>query len=298
MESASLAFAARQTYRYLRVGIVVLTAVLGASVVGVVASEGWVWRGSISAYFYSPARSVFVGALMAIGICLVALQGRLHLEEELLNLAGLLMPFVALVPAPYAATTCGAARTCVPEDLVAGVVNNVWAFAVGAMGAIVVAAVVAARDGRLRGAVRWALLVQAGVVVTMVAGLQLDRVRFLAIAHYATATPLFLAMVAVVWVNGRATNRRLRLGDRSVGYGRMYGPIALGMLLVIAVAGVLAAWEFFIGGRVLSGRWLFWVETLVLGGFAAFWVVQTAEFWQETVPEDLTCPSLIPRRPR
>ncbi len=111
MESASLAFAARETYRYLRVGIVVLTAVLGSSVVGVAVTEGWVWRGSISAYFYSPARSVFVGALMAIGICLVALQGRLHLEDELLNTAGLLMPFVALVPAPYEATTCGAART-------------------------------------------------------------------------------------------------------------------------------------------------------------------------------------------
>ena len=31
------------------------------------------------------------------------------------------------------------------------------------------------------------------------------------------------------------------------------------------------------------------IEVALLAAFAAFWVLQTAEFWRETVPEDLTC---------
>lgn len=289
MEGSSLALAARQTYRYLRVGIVVMTFVLAVSVVLAAGAEGWSWRDSISAYFYSPARSVFVGALMAIGICLVALQGRIAVEDGLLNLAGLLMPYVALVPIPFADARCAPAATCVPDDLVPGVVNNVWAYSLGALAAIGVAAWVAAREGRWRGSVRTALAIQCAVVVVLLIGLQLDRERFLTAAHYVTAVPLFVAMVAVVVVNGRYSRHRIRLGERTFAYARLYYPIALGMLAVLIVAGVLGAVGLFGGGPVMDGRWLLWVEVALLAAFAAFWVLQTAEFWRETVPEDLTC---------
>jgi hypothetical protein len=55
-------------------------------------------RGSISAYFHSPVRSIFVGCLMAIGVCLIAIQARTVWEETFLNLAGLFAFVVALVP--------------------------------------------------------------------------------------------------------------------------------------------------------------------------------------------------------
>ncbi len=296
MEGSSLALAARHTYRYLRVGIVVMTFVLAVSVVLAAGGEGWSWRASISAYFYSPARSVFVGALMAIGICLVALQGRIALEDGLLNLAGLLMPYVALIPVPFEDPRCAPAVVCVPDDLVGGVVNNVWAYSSGALVAIGVAAWVAARERRLRGSVRTALVVQFAVVVVLLIGLQLDRARFLTAAHYVTAVPLFLAMVAVVYVNGRSSRHRIRLGERTFAFTRLYYPIALAMLAVLVLAGALGAAEFFSGGAALQGRWLFWVEVALLAAFASFFVVQTAEFWVETVPEDLTCPPLLPRR--
>ncbi|WP_149750099.1 hypothetical protein [Nocardioides antri] len=85
------------TYRYLRV-IAVLPAVWLLLAMAVV----WVVRGevfdSISDYYGGPLRDVFVGALMASGICLVAYKGESKLEDYALNFAGINAFFVALVP--------------------------------------------------------------------------------------------------------------------------------------------------------------------------------------------------------
>ncbi|MDZ4802796.1 MAG: hypothetical protein SGI92_31935 [Bryobacteraceae bacterium] len=84
------------TFRILRCAIVGASLVMaGALIMEAIRVD---IRGSISAYFYSPARSIFVGGLMAIGVCLIALQARTVPEETFLNLAGLLAFVVALVP--------------------------------------------------------------------------------------------------------------------------------------------------------------------------------------------------------
>ncbi|HEV2758739.1 MAG TPA: hypothetical protein VGV86_04135, partial [Acidimicrobiales bacterium] len=62
------------TFRMLRCAIVAATLVLAVALVMEAARTGSI-RGSISAYFYSPVRSIFVGCLMAIGLCLIAIQG-------------------------------------------------------------------------------------------------------------------------------------------------------------------------------------------------------------------------------
>ncbi|MFN3600813.1 MAG: hypothetical protein ACK4UY_05425 [Dietzia sp.] len=54
--------------------------------------------GSLSAFYYSPARSLFVGVLVAIGVALVAYRGYTRGENALLNVAGILSVVVALVP--------------------------------------------------------------------------------------------------------------------------------------------------------------------------------------------------------
>ncbi len=99
------ASAAVRTYRYLRLSLVGLVLLLLFCV--------WLERlggaeankhlGSISAYYYTPARSVFVGALVAIGISLAAIVGRRGFEDSALNIAGMLAPVVALVPTPRGA---------------------------------------------------------------------------------------------------------------------------------------------------------------------------------------------------
>src|SRR5687768_9133340 len=85
------------TFRVMRCAIVA-AALLLAIALALEAFRAGSIRGSISAYFYSPVRSVFVGCLMAIGVSLIAIQARTVPEETFLNLAGLFAFVVALVP--------------------------------------------------------------------------------------------------------------------------------------------------------------------------------------------------------
>lgn len=52
---------------------------------------------SLSAYYYTPAKPVFVGALLIIGFAMIAMWGMTWWEDAALNLAGLLLMVVALV---------------------------------------------------------------------------------------------------------------------------------------------------------------------------------------------------------
>ena len=53
---------------------------------------------SISSFYYSPARGVVVGTLVAIGVALIAYRGYTRGENRLLNAAGALAVVVALFP--------------------------------------------------------------------------------------------------------------------------------------------------------------------------------------------------------
>ena len=59
---------------------------------------------SISAYYYTPVGAVFIGVLVTMGVCLVALKGNTDGEDVLMNLAGMLAPGVAFIPTPDAGT--------------------------------------------------------------------------------------------------------------------------------------------------------------------------------------------------
>src|SRR3954454_17073222 len=98
-----------KSYRYLRLSIVVVVAALMASVLLEVVHAGC-WQESISAYYYTPTHSVFVGGLVAIGVALIAVKGSTDLEDALLNISGVLAPIVAFVPPspPLATDLCQA----------------------------------------------------------------------------------------------------------------------------------------------------------------------------------------------
>ena len=111
---AALPGPVRLTYRYLRVSVVAMALLLFVAI-GLDALAGGERFGSISGYFYSPVRSVLVGALVAIGPALVAIKGRPGWEDVLLDLAGMVIPLVAFVPVPreLGEAVCGAGRSFV-----------------------------------------------------------------------------------------------------------------------------------------------------------------------------------------
>lgn len=101
------------TYRYLRMIMVLPATFLFLATLFEAASRGWVFRDSISDSYQGPVRDVFVGALMASGICMIAYKGRSKLEDYALNFAGFNAFFVALVPSNFTAVLNESATTSI-----------------------------------------------------------------------------------------------------------------------------------------------------------------------------------------
>ncbi|MGH3335793.1 MAG: hypothetical protein ACRDOZ_08230, partial [Nocardioides sp.] len=202
-----LDLAARKTYRYLRVAVVAMAVLLGTSVgIEIVFGPRGGILDSISAYYYTPVRGVFVGSLLAVGLGLVAIKGRKGPEDLMLNLAGMLAPLVALVPTPISVPVAGfeVERRTVPAALVPAVENNVAALLVlGVVGLAFTWATVGdgpSRSAHLRG------IAAASVLVVGLAGwFGFGRESFLEYGHYAAAVPMFGLIVGVAVVNARHT---------------------------------------------------------------------------------------------
>lgn len=90
---------ALRTYFAIRMGVVAVIGALGYAVWRDVAgsTDDCVQR-SLSAYYYTPVRPVFVGTLLIVGFALIVMWGKTWAEDASLNLAGLLLTVVALVP--------------------------------------------------------------------------------------------------------------------------------------------------------------------------------------------------------
>ncbi|WP_125776534.1 hypothetical protein [Antribacter gilvus] len=97
-EPLATASHAAATYLYLRVAIILMIVLLAGAVIAWDRSpQNDVPLGSISASWYTPVQSIFVGVLVAVGAAMIAIRGR-GLQEPLLNFAGLFAPVVAFVP--------------------------------------------------------------------------------------------------------------------------------------------------------------------------------------------------------
>jgi len=78
---------ALDTYRYLRGGIPVMLVLLAAALI-IERAGATCWQTSISAYYFTSAHAVFIGAICAIGTLLIVYKGSRDTEDILLNLAG------------------------------------------------------------------------------------------------------------------------------------------------------------------------------------------------------------------
>jgi hypothetical protein len=286
------ASAAVRTYRYLRLSLVGLVLLLLGSVflerfTGVAANQR---LGSISAYYYTPSRSVFVGALVAIGISLAAIVGRRGFEDSALNIAGMLAPVVAFVPTPRGAggAPCDPDGRCsVPPEFVPSVVNNIWGLLGLGLAGICLGAVTILRRPETSKGTRIGFVVVAATWVAFALWFKFGRESFLGGAHFGAAVPLFALMTGVAYVNARdAADRRAGAAARAAkSYATIYGVVAGVMAATFAVAVVLVVKDLLFGGGTPE-EWVLWVEVVLLVSFATFWVAQTFDYWADGLPED------------
>jgi hypothetical protein len=291
------------SYRYLRLSIVVLVVTLGMSLL-IERSKAVCMQGSISAYYYTPVHSVFVGALVAMGVVMVALKGRDPVEDLFFNLAGVLAPVVAFVPTGRPSTICSRAGDGVTIDSTALVSNNMPALLVGAAIAIVVAYGIAQGQGKVRvqeqvkkvprstalGIVLSALLLGAGVGWYL-----LDVDTFAKHAHAVAAVSMFTAIWCAVLLNAGWPDGAIRrvygllgvdlpppAGPRQLSYRRWYRGLSLFMAGAAVAVGITLAFGWDWDSRV------FWLEAAEISPFALFWLLQTFESWEYGVEPPAT----------
>ncbi|NLJ53493.1 MAG: hypothetical protein GX344_05085 [Intrasporangiaceae bacterium] len=274
------ALAAIKTYRYLRLALAGLVVLLFSSLFIEWQAVGRTCvQATISAYWHTPVRGVFVGVLVTMGICLIVLKGNNKAEDVLLNLAGILAPGVAFIPAAPS-DSCSSAPD-LPGDHGPAIANNMQALFVLGVLAVVVAIALAVREsGSLRGLHRWDKLgIAIGLGATGGGALwfYVSRSTFIEHGHNAAAIAMFLALVAVVWVNARdvkeTVERHPALARVRASYVTAYRIIAVAMLVTLglAVVGHLIGWAYA----------LLVVEILLITFFGIFWIIQTRELWNQ-----------------
>ena len=276
-----------RSYRYLRLTIVIMVVV---AIVAVLIEERVVgddcWLRSFSAYFYTPVHSVFIGALVAIGACLIAVKGTDPLEDACLNIAGILAPVVAFVPTNRPELSCGS-TLLVPDDFTSDatrpfVINSIVTYAIVGLAVVGLAFLIADRDKvgdklkemknkGLRNEQVIGLLVALGVTVFLIVWLAYFRRSFFENAHDKTAIAMFIAIAVA------ALTRALRAASPR------YRPWYWLAVVIMASAAVPFVWGITSDGFQHE---VIWIEMIELVGFCAFWIVQSVEHWHLKI----TCP--------
>lgn len=278
----------QRTYRYVRVALVTVIVFLGVGVAAQISAEGPLV--SVSASYYTPARNVFVGALCAVSLALLALSGR-SLEQALLDVAALLAPVIALVPTPVEPgdvpalhPDCPGSVPCIPADVLPEIGNGMLSLAVMAGFGVVASLVLAAVQRTLTPGLGGAIAVATAVVAAGTAWWVVAPDAF-ALGAHAAATIGFFALVtavaAIAAVRPVAASDRRRRSLR-----RMYAAIATGiglaLLFLAIVVGLRGAGLDLVDA---SGAPLIFIgEAVALVLFGAFWAVQTVELWDAADP--------------
>lgn len=279
------------TYRYLRIAMPVLVVILGTSVIYQVfaPTDDDCWLGSISAYYYTAARAVFVACLCAIGTCLIVYRGNTTREDVALNVAGFMAFFVAFIPTPLKKLEVSPGASCersnVPSDeqLVAALNNNIFALLIGATVAVGVIFWFRSKSSNTNGprtsAIPFISTTVAVLAAWAVFAIWPERVR--SSGHIVAAVIVFAGIIVVVamnsftwsWLDPKAVAPKRR-------YRNAYRLILGAMLLVMGVLGVIALLEAY-------DHAVFWLEAGVIALFAVYWIVQTFELWNVTKRSDL-----------
>lgn len=291
-----------KSYRYLRTAMVGLLVGLGVAVGYQTWRQGFDLLGSVSAYYYTPAQAIFVGALIGIAACMIALKGTTAVEDVFLNLGGMFAAVVAIVPTSRGEDYESAVRECeqaagpllserastafdcpsvqaLAEATRANVENNMVALLVlGGLGILATGLFALRERPGSRQKFWWgfgaSIAVYAAGAVAFITSIE----WFIDHAHYIAAAGLVLCVFVVAVANVRRHQGEQAGGDQGLGQtvGGLLSPRRNGWYAWIARAMLVAA----VGGALL---WyfdvitLFWLEISVAALFALFWMVQTIE---------------------
>jgi hypothetical protein len=278
--------AAVRTYQYLRIGMVGVVGLLVVSL-GIEYFDAGCFQQSVSAYYFTPVRAIFVGGLMAIGAALIFISGRTTAEDVALNVAGMFAPLVAIIPTTDVGVCWSSSPPARPvvdgelaEWVVAGVRNNVPALLI--MGVVALATIalipVATRNGSPWSALARsdrsskASLAIVAVVLLVLWWAYTSWDGFFDHAHGYSAVAMFACLALAVAANA------WQLRHERGGWFWAYSAIAVSM----PVAGLLV-WV----ASMASGGWdhaVLALEGIEIGLFAAFWALQTVRDWNRTVP--------------
>ena len=288
-----------KTYRYLRIGIVGAVVLLAASILWERFKVGDMgracWQTSISAYYYTPARAIFAGALLVIGFALIMIKGR-RWEDVCLNIAGMLAPIVAVVPTgelggetrvvdgvtekvPRCLPSVSLTESGgIPTDVLKATVgNNFHALLIVGFVGLVVAVGIALFVNGPRATLE---PVEPGTKKSLAATGGLLLVGLLLItywdgfytgAHTPAAVIMFLFLGGAVLFNARKPRE-----DADRAYARWYWIVFWSML---GGAIVIVGLQKFL----FKDHTVFALEAWEIGLFALFWIVQTAENWDEEI---------------
>lgn len=276
-----------KTHRYLRLSLVLLVVTLLLSVlIQTVVSEweplevGWNLLPSISHYYFTPARNVFVGTLVAASVVLLALSGRGR-ATTLLDIAAIFAPLIALVPTGI---PCGGSTVCVPAESMDDVRVGVATYVIVVIVVVVTMAVIRKAKGIANPGARLvsivALVTGGGLaILAFVPGLN-DEFPFnlwpIGSIHFAVTLLFFGAFAAVPILHARERSDPGEVAPtpRHATIYRWVTWLMMADLVVLIVApfvhGVTGGFPL-----VLIG------ETIALGLFAWFWWVQTFQRWNE-----------------
>ena len=286
---------ALDTYRYLRGGIPVMLVMLGVALI-IERAHATCWQTSISAYYFTAARGVFVGAVCAIGTLLIVYKGSKDTEDVLLNLAGILAFVVAFVPTSRPVLLCGDSAMDAGAVSSGASLGNVWALVVALVVARVASWWMYRRTGTDRGRsplAEVAVWVQRGVLAVGLVTLIVVPDWFVANAHGVAAVAMFVAFIGTVLINAFMAGRQDddKCPHRKA-YHRFYQAISLAMVLTL-VAAVTAH-------LVLSGfnHAVLVVEVALIVEFGAYWLVQTVELWNTATRDELVGADCKPRDER
>jgi hypothetical protein len=273
---------AMRSYRYLRIGMVGAVLALAVSI-AIERFDSGCWQTSISAYYYTPVRAVFVGGLMAIGMSLIAIKGSTPWEDTFFNFAGIMAPAVAVLPTMSVGDCWSVAPPSQPRDnsgqladwLVANIDNNTRALLIAGFAGLVAAAVIAAiarRDllapARVGGRDLRVGLLATLVVLLVVLALHRWWDDFPTRAHGGAAVLMFVFLGA-----GIASNAWQR---REKPERRTYMWIYIAVVAAMAAAGIVLPW---------FGGWdhnILILEAVEIALFVVFWLTQTREHWGDT----------------
>jgi hypothetical protein len=296
-----------KSYTYLRTAMVALLIALGVAVFYETRRQGFLLT-SVSAYYYTPAQAIFVGTLIGLAACMIALNGTFGSEEVFLNLGGMFAAVVAIVPTSRGEDYRAALRACrelseqeltgvdcpnvlaLADATKANVENNMVALLVVGGLALVAGLLFALRDKKLRNRRGlgkgfwlgfWAAL---GVWLAAAVAFLASTDWFIDNAHYIAAVALVVCIVAVAIANALRHDRQ-QLGAAST-RGEPTPKGASGTLIrppmqlnryawlawLIVVGSVIGF--FLVLGDVIT---VFWLEIGVALLVAVFWMVQTID---------------------